>query len=532
LLNMAIKTLKIESILGGMSPSRYFGEEGTFDQSLSIDPDFPVVASAIRTSGFAVPIGMAVFSGANVTARVVSIINNPKNTLTYAVLSNGRLISYDSSLGSETLVGTCAGSTASSATYYNNYIYIFGTGASVDDVSRYGPLNNSPTLVDNVWKGATLGSLTALTNTTYPTLNGVSIPNHVGHVHGDGSLYFTDFINGQGLIHRITTKKVTNEGDTNGTTVASSYNVLDLPFGFYPTDIESFSTLVIILGNYSSDGTINQGKAAFVLWEPTNTTSFLQGPTFLQDPLGTALLNVNGRIYVWSGNGQNGFKISKYLGGENVSDVALLEEGFPPFATAVDAIGNKVIWGGTTTTPSTSACVWSFGSKDSRLPEGIQNIIKTTSAGTTPIVTALKYVQQSSNIQPKAVVAWKDGTTQGIDQYSATGTLGSKLRWTFNLGQKFNIVKIRIPFGGAVAANTTITPTVYFDDLSSSQTLTTINNTNFPSSRKVIYKTPELKNFIGENNFTFELAWTGTNPLAVAMPILIEVQTHDDEKDK
>lgn len=523
-----IKTIRINSILSGSSPSRYFGAEGTFDQSLGIDPDFPITGSAIRTSGFAVPIGMANFAGANVTSHIVSIINNPKNTLTYVVLSNGRLISYNSSLASETLIGTVSGGVATSATYYNNYIYIF----KPTNVSRYGPLNNSPTLVDDVWTGATLGTQTALTNTTYPTFNSVSIPNHIGHVHGDNSLYFTDFINGQGMIHRIHTKKVTDEGDTNDTTVPSAYSVLDLPFGFYPTDIESLGTLVIILGNYSSDSTINQGKAAFVIWNTTNTVTFSEGPVYLADPLGTALLNVNGLIYVWSGNGQNGFRISRYTSGESVSDIALFEEGFPPFATAVDAIGNKVIWGGTTTTPALTACVWSFGSKDSRLPTGIQNIIRTTSAGTTPIVTALKYVQQSSNIQPKAVVAWRDGTTRGIDQYSATGTLGSVLRWTFQIGRKFNVMRMRVPFGGAVAANTQIVPTFYFDDLSSNQSVTTINNTNFPGSRKVIYKAPELKNFIGENNCTLEFAWGSTNPLPIAFPIELEIDVKEDEKDK
>jgi hypothetical protein len=522
------KTLKINSIFGGQAPSRYYGAEGTFDQSLSIDPDFPIASSAVRTSGFVVPIGMSAFSGAQVTSHVVSIINNPKNTLTYVVLSNGRLISYDSALGTETLVGTVSGGAAVSGTYYNNYIYIF----KPTNVSRYGPLNNSPSLTDDVWTGATLGTQSALTNTTYPSFNSVSIPNHIGHVHGDNSMYFTDFANGQGMLHRINTKKVTNEGDTNGTTVPSAYNVLDLPFGFYPTDIESFSTSVMIIGNYSSDGTINQGKSAFILWDPTNTSTFYLGPVFLEDPLATALLNVNGRINIWSGNGQNGFRISKYLGGESVTDIALFEEGFPPFATAVDAIGNKVIWGGTTTTPATSACVWSYGSKDSRLPNGVQNIIKTTSAGATPIVTALKYVQQSSNIQPKAVVAWRDGTTRGIDQYSATGTLGAIIRWTFNIGQKFNLTRIRIPFGGAVAANTTITPKVWFDDLSSSKSPTVINNTNYPSSRHIIYKTPELKDYIGKNNFTLEFAFSDTNPLPIALPILIDVEVWEDENDR
>ena len=603
---MSKQQLKINSIFGGKAPSRYFGAEDTFDESIAIDPDFPIVGSAIRTSGFAVPIGMAAMTSTNVTSPIIRQITHPKDNLLWTVQTNGRVVIFTSALAGEILIGAVAGDNATWAEYYNNYIYIFGTGASKDDVSRVGPLNTVPydgqsgnftvgltvtgatsgatglivadvdagatgtltltnitghfqnneaitdtstgaavvnrtdasLITDNVWKGATLGSLTALSNTKYPTISSVDIPNHVAKVHGDGSLYFCDFgttgttIAGQGVLHRINTKKVNNEGDNNGTTVPSGYNVLDLPFGFYPTAIESMGTLSIILGNYSVDVTTNQGKSAFVIWNTTNTTSFSEGPIYLSDPFATALLNVNGVIHIWSGNGQNGVRLSKYLGGESVSDLVYFEEGFPPFAGAVDTIGNKIVWGGITTTPSTTASVWTWGSKDNRLPGGLHNIIKTTSAGASPLVTSLKFVQQSSNIQPKCVVAWRDNTTRGIDAWSATGTLASYLRWTFNIGQKFNILKMRIPFGGAVAANTTITPKVWFDDLSSSASPTVINNTNFPASRHVIYKTPELKDYIGKNNFTLEFNWTGTNPLPIAFPILIEIERWEDESDK
>ncbi|MEK7179998.1 MAG: hypothetical protein AAB706_00825 [Patescibacteria group bacterium] len=520
-----IKDIIINQIFKGQSASQYFGEEGTYNSSIAIDPDLPIISTGTRTSGFIVPVGSALLSGANVTSHVVRILNNPKNTLTYVVLSNGRLISYNSSLASETLIGTVAGGVAVWAEYYNNYIYIW-TGTNI---SRYGPLNNFPTLVDTVWTGATLGTQTALTNTTYPTLNSVSIPNHVAHVHGDGSMYFTDFINGQGLIHRINTKKVTDEGDTNGTTVPSLYNALDLPFGFYPTDIESYSKSLLITGIYTIDTTINQGKSAFVLWDPTDTVSFYLGPVFLPDPLCTATLNSNGIIYLWTGNAQNGVRLSRYLGGETVQDIAYQEEGLPPFAGAVDALGNRIVWGGFTTNPETASCVWAYGSKDARLPKGIHNIMRGTGTGTTPIITALKYVQQSSNVTPKLVMAWRDGTTRGIDQYSTTATLDSSIRWMFNIGHKVDVVQVKIPLAGAIAANTTIIPTLYFDDLSSSLALTTINNTNYPSKRKVIYKGTELKNTTALNNFMFELVFTGTNPLPVALPITISVDVKEDE---
>lgn len=522
---MAEKTLKINQIFRGHSASQYFGAEGTYNTSTAIDPDFPISSSDVRTSGYAVPVGYAKFSGANVTASVVRILTTPKNTLVYAVLSNGRLISYTSALGSETLVGTVSGNVAKWAEYYNNYIYIF-TGT---DVSRYGPLNNSPTLVDGVWTGATLGSLTTLTNTTYPTLRSVSMPNHAAHVHGDNCLYFADFINGQGLIHKISTKKVTNEGDTNGTVVPSAYNVLDLPFGFYPTAIESFGTSLLILGIYTTDTTVNQGKAAFVLWDPTDILSFYLGPVFLADPLATAVLNVDGEIFIWTGNSVNGVRLSKYTGGTSTSDVMYQEEGLPPLAGAVDALGSRIVWGGFSTNPSAGAVVYAYGSKDARLPSGLHCIVKTSSAGTTPLTTALKYIQQNSNIVPKVVPAWTDGTGSGLDQYSGSATLASYLRFMLNLGTKFDFINIKVPLAGAVDATTTITPKIWLDDLSSSITLPVINNTNYPAKRKVTFKRPDLKNATAYNNAILEFAWTGTTPLPIGFPITMRLDIKADE---
>lgn len=535
---MAITELKINSIIQGQAPSQYFGQDGTFLASTAIDSDYPISSSSTKTSGFCVPIGYAKFSGSNVTASVVAVITNPKNTLTYNVLSNGRIVSYDSSQANETLVGTCAGGSAGGAAYYNNYIYIFGTGASHNDVSRYGPLNNSPTLVDAVWTGATLGSQAVLSNTTYPTIRSVSIPNHWGYVHGDNSLYFLDFESkaggsypGQGLVHRIHTKKTTDEGDTNDTTVPTLYGALRLPLGFYPTSICTVSVNIMVIGIYTTDNNISQGKAAFVMWDPTNTTSFYLGPIPLADTLATACLNADGQIYVWTGNAQNGVRLSTYVGGESVKDILLQEEGLPPLAGAVDYLGNRVVWGGFTTVPNDNGCVWAYGSKDPRLPSGLNNIAKVSAAGTTPIVTALKYVQQDSYKQPKMLLGWTDGTGSGIDKYSSSATQQAVIRWMFNVGKRFQIQKIRIPFAGAVAANTTIQPKIHFDDFSAtpSNTLTTVNNTNYSGKRKVIYKGPAVQGYVGDNNFVLELAWTGTNPLTVGLPISVWVDIKDDE---
>lgn len=527
--------IRINSIFDGQSPARYYGKEGTYLNSIAIDPDYPISSSDIEPSGFAVPIGYSVFSSGTVNAAPVAIINTPKTTLTYVVLNNGKLISYNSSLAGETLIGTVTGNEAHGGIYYNNYIYIFGTGASHNDVSRYGPLDGSASLTNGVWTGATLGSQAVISDTTYPTLRSVEMPNHWAHVHGDGALYFLDYESksggsapGQGLVHKIKTSKTTNEGDTNN---GSAYNALDLPLGFYPTTITNVNTNILITGILSTDNNINQGTAAFIQWDPTDTVSFFLGPIPMGDPLVTASLNVNGHVFVWSGNAQNGVKLSSYGGGNSMSDLLIQSEGLPPMAGAVASNGSRISWGGFTTIPSATASVFGYGSKDPRLPVGLHNIAKASSAGATPIVTAIKYVQQDSFVQPKLVIGWNDASGSGLDKYATDATLANKLRWMFNVGQRFQISKIRIPFGGAVNSTTSVVPAIYLDDSATAVTpaLTTINNTNYSGKRKVIYKGEHLKGYVGENSFIFELTWSSTNPLPIGFPILIEIDILEDE---
>ncbi len=594
---MAERKLYINQVFKGISDAQYFGFEGTYNSSTAIDPDLPIISTDIKTSGFPIPVGSAALTTTNVNSAVIREITHPKDNLIWTIQTNGKIVTFKSDLTGERLIGTVAGSNATWAEYYNNFIYVFGTGSSKDDVSRIGPLNTLPydaqtgnftigltltggtssatgiitgdvdsgdngtltlsnivgqfqnnetitdsgsgsatsnrldssLITDNVWKGSTLGTQTALTNTKYPTFRSVDMPNHSAHVHGDGSMYFLDFINGQGLVHRVNTKKGTDEGDTNGTTVPSLYNALDLPFGFYPTDIESYGTDLFIVGVYQTDTTTNQGRSAFVVWNPTNTSSFHTGPVSFADPIASATLEVNGTIYIWTGNSVNGVRISTYNGGASVRELVFQEEGLPPFAGAVDSLGSRIVWGGFSTNPDTVACVWAYGSKRASLPKGSHNVMKSTSSGANPNITALKYVQQDSNITPKLVISFKDDSAQGMDKYSTTGTLASKIRWLFNIGTKYDVVRASIPFAGAVASNTTIIPTLYFDDLSSNKALTTINNTNNASARKKVYKGTELKDCTGLNNLVLEIAYSGTNPLSVALPIIITIDLKDDE---
>src|SRR3990167_10800547 len=188
---MAKKVVKIETVFGGYQSAFHFGEGDQYLSSIAIDPDVPVTDAStdIKTGGIIRPVAYSEFSAAVLDGTPISFLAQPKSTTLYSIQANGDLVSYSSSFASEALVGTVTGTVSNGAVYYNNYIYIF-TGT---DVSRYGPLSGSPTLVNTVWTGATLGTQTALTNTTYPSLRSVSMPNHVAYVHGDNSMYFTDF---------------------------------------------------------------------------------------------------------------------------------------------------------------------------------------------------------------------------------------------------------------------------------------------------------------------------------------------------
>ncbi len=537
--------LQIKSILEGWSLTNYAGTNGQYNSSIAIDPDYPI-GSDTKTSGVLVPTRYEKFSGTELTGFPTWIATNNKTTNTMVYTTTGKLHSFNSSIAMRT---TDEKSTAlpiqitngdgNGFVFYNNYYYGTQYGATGDlnntakaDLFQYGGMDQGVaiTVTNNVWTGAKFG-LANMTNTTYPTLNGVKIPNHPMFVHTDNSCYIGDVLAGQGVIHRLNTKKVTFEGDTKGTTVLSAFNALDLPFGYYPTCIGSYISNDIVIGAIqTTDTAINQGKAALFFWDTTNTDSFYRQIT-LPDPLVTAILNVNGIIYIWSGNAVSGVRISQYIGGDQISELCYIEDTLPPLQGAVDAIGSRLVWGSSTTYPASSSSVMAFGSKIDALPKGIHNIARSTSAGATPALPSLKFVQQASNIQPRLILGWGDASAKGLDKLSTTATFNSIWRSKpFNINKEFGLKKLTIPLAGAVDATTTITVKIYLDDGTSSVTLTTINNTNYPSKRKVLYKAVELASAMGENNFFIEIAWTGTTTMPILLPIDIMVDISDDEQ--
>ncbi len=539
---MAKQKIIISNIWDGISPSQYFAKEGSYLSGIGIDPDLPLSDGVgdKQTSGILRPSGYSTFSGTNINANPYWIITTPKNNNVYVYLNNGRLVSYDSNLSNETLVDTVPSSYGNGAVYYNNYIYL----ATGTDISRYGPLDGTPTLTNNVWTGSIFGNKPPLSNTSYPPIRGNgNIPNHAMHVHIDSKLYICDYdstssnsaTRGRGLIHWIRTTFSGNEGAADD---GSVYNALDLPVNFMPVDIESYGTDIVIAAIQSTNSNINQGRAALFFWDTINDSFY--NHVWLPDPLVTALLNHNGLLYVFSGpvsfgtNVSNGYRISLYLGGQTLKQVYLSETGSPPLAGAVESSGNRIVWGTfdqipTNTNPEYYAVVKALGSKRHDVPQGVHNIINSRASATLDdgIITSLKNVQQDSMSYPKFVVGWRSASGFGLDKQGTSYGIAVWRSKMFNIGQKFIIRSIRLQLGTGIGANMSIVPKIYLDDFSSSSTkgLIEINNTNYSNGQRHIQYYPDIS---GDHNFCLELRWAGTALLPVLFPIILEIETYGD----
>jgi len=539
---MAKFTITIDNILEGIAPNLYKGRQGQFAASIGIDPDLPLTDTGIKTSGVLVPSTYADFSSTGLSGYPLWIITNPKNELLYAYASDGEFISYSATFGSETVIGVPTSGVGNGAAYYNNFIYL----ATPTNISRYGPLSETAALTNTVWTGTTLGSQTALGDIAYPANRGVTLPNHPMHVHSDNKLYVGDFSTaaeanrGRGLIHWIRTTRGTNEGDTNDGTTRSAFV---LPFGYAPTDIESWGNDLVIsaiyLGgentagtNIAANNTLISGRAALFFWDAVNAPSLPYRMVPLVDPSVTALLNHNGTLYIFSGNMNNGMRVSVYEGGYRVKQIAFFEEGFSPPAGAVSGYGSRIAWGAFTTYPESAACVYALGYKDSNLPLALHNIINSSKgsgvAATNFMVSALSYVQHASFIIPRLVLGWKDGQPTedfGIDRYSGSSGRSMWQSLTYNIGKEFRITKVSIPLGAAVASGHSLAISIFIDDASTETALTTINTTNYAASQRKVVQYPSV---YGRNNFFLRFLWTSTVTLTVVPPIVIEGETLQD----
>jgi len=540
-------TIRIDSILGGHSQASHISGKDQFLSSLGIDPSMPFIDTrntkfSNKPSGVLRPTSCneLTVNGAGTVINSVPywIIPNPKDTNIYVYDGGGSVYTASGSIISLSDAGNMSSSNGNGAEYYDNYLYL----AKNTDIARYGPLNGSPTFNGSYWQGTL--SKAALSNTAYPFTNGTGqMPNHVMHRHSDGKLYFGDVVGNQGAIHYISTTKTTVEGDTDN---GSKINALKFGYGLWPTAIESYGqNLVIALAENSGlTSTITRNlRAKVAFWDTTstsfNTITWVEFP----DPIITGMKNVDGILYVVSGgiNNARGFRISQYVGGTTFKEVMYFNDGYPPYAGALDGSSNRLLIGSQCESPVRAACAYSFGLKGASLGKGMFNVLNAvldTGAGGA-IATAVSLAVSQDLSYDNPMVGWANGGTgfgnNGIVCDFSAGSVGGvgvygatpSYFWSqiYKIGQPFQIKRIRIPLSQAVAANMTITPTIYFDDGTQSQILTIINNTNFPNSEIVanIRTAGDGTNIImGKNNFWIELKWSGTAFAAVELPIIID----------
>lgn len=514
--------LQINNILGGQSMTEYLADDSQFQNSIGIDPELPRTDTGIKPSGILRPSALEIMSGANINSHPVAIITQPKTTDIYVVLFNGKIIRYDKDLDNETVVGTVAGDNAEGAFYQNDYIYITGTGASKNDISRYGKLSGTPTLTDGVWTSATLGSQTALTDNTYPSFLGAGqYPKHFAFNHADNKTYVLDYKDSQGMVHYVKT-------DKDGADDNSTYNALDLPFNMKPTCGCSYATDVAIGAIQTIDDSVIQGKSSIYLWDTVDTSFYREVPI---SGVLTALQFKGGKLYAITGSvsGKGGHILYQYDGSLDFVPLKYIPEGYPPTAYAIDYVKERLMWGSFVSEPENACVVYAYGGLSGN---AVHSILKSnlTHTATDGMVTALKWVLQGNFATPTILTGGKNSTEfeYKLEKTSATyGTsyFSSKI---FNLGQAFTIKEVTIPLATTLAENMTITAKLYIDEGSTTSTLRTINSTNFPDTKinrniKLIPST----NASGQNNFYLELKWSGTALCPVSLPINFLVEIED-----
>lgn len=515
---MSVRRIELTDVSGGISPLENEYPKGTFQMSMGIDPDNQSKSSlnSPRASGIIKPVGYTKFSSTGLSGYPMWITTNRVNEKVYAYASDGELLSYSSALtaASETVEGSPTGGAGNGMVAYEDYLWL----ATPTEITRFDP--TGPTFANTWWNGTS--GLTLLTNSAYPTFRGVTMPNHAMHLHGDNAVYFCDFAGGQGIINKL---KVDSSGNNSG----SVYNALDLPFGFYPTDIESWGTdLVVAACQFSTSVTnpvINQGNAAIFFWDTFNDTFYNR--VDMNDPYVTALKNVNGRLYAFSGNADSGCSLSQYAGGETFEQVSYFEEMTAPFAGAVDSYGDRLVWGGYVTYPTEDAVAFAYGSKDGRVKMGTHCIIRATTSGSTPIMTAVKQAQHSDGKTPRMLIGWGTGSAKGIEKYSSSASLFSRFRtekWTF--GARFSVLWLRITLEDPVTSAVSITPIAYVDDGASSVNLTAVTNTNYSGKKVIVYKRPGTA-IKGKHDFLLDFEFLGTSNVGI-VKIEGEVEVFDE----
>lgn len=540
-MNPNVKQILIESILGGHSNFHNFASSDEYQSSMGID--YELNAVDFSASGYIIP--SFVSTTASFSGVPMWMEENPKDAYTYVYDSVGSIYTLDTNNTLTGLTDLNDGGTAQAngLSYYDNYIY----AARSTTVARYGPLNGTASWTDDYW--STTLSKTALSDTAYPLYSSIfaqKIPNHVMLRHTDGKLYFGDVADNQGVLHCISTTKTTVEGDTDD---GSAYNVVDFPYGMYPTAIASYGDLIAIaLVEANSTAATTRNRAKIIFWNPSNPNTYDRIiDSDYPDTIITAMLNSNGVLYTFScaPTFLSGTRICRYVGGNTFEQVSFVDYCDPPFPGAVKGYLNKILFGTRTTKPIGSGIggsptgfggVISIGTSLSPVSKIIRNIvglqIDQQSIVTTLSTTGARGVRLCAYITSNGDKYFYSQSTPGSSSGNTGFTNSVFVSQTYRLGSPYKIKKISFDLPSDLNATDTynIQPIIRKDDNSSSQELTLINYSSYPSTRHIVLRPGDCS---GKYNFNLELRFSGTGSAAlyrygIALPIKIEYEDIDD----
>ena len=521
------KRVTINSIAGGLSVSNNESAQNEFVVGLGIDPSLPLndtasVFSDNIASGSIRPVSYRDISGSTLNQAPVWLVKDARNTTIFVYGASGSAYTLGDEYAFTALSdgGALSASSGNGCEYYDNYIYF----SKNTTVARYGPLNGTPAFDGDYW-GTTLGK-TALTDTTYPNSSSLplELPNHVLQRHSDGVLYLGDVVGNQGVIHSIKTRKTTVEGDTDD---GSTYNLLDFGYGLWPTALESYGTnLVIAL----YDGGL---RAKLAFWDTVSPNANIISNDEFPDPIITGLKNINGTLYILSGQvNTRGLRLSRYVGGSSFEEVMYSQTGYPPLPGAIDGSAQRVL-SGSTEDISNSPIVYSYGAQQAAFGDGLFTPVKINFTDPSSVTSLLldPFQTFSTNLP---IVGWSDGTisttNNGLSVYSGPGaTIDYAARFqsrVFSVGAPFKIKRIALNFYPGIGNTDSVQVAVRTDSGLEFFNVGSITNSNYSGKTRVILR-PE--NVTGKYNFSIYIdIGSSVQIQSIVLPIDIDYEIYDD----
>lgn len=538
-----VHQIRIDSILGGIATYEYASGENQYADAFGIAPDYASSNEILfQSSGAIKPTPHSDPGSSALNSYVLWMRDNEKDGRMYMYDAVGSV--YSGASGPAALGDLNDGGTASGngMAYYDNYMYF----ARDTTIARYGPLNGTPSFTDDYWVG-TLGktALNAAGASTLPqtTYRSITHPNHVMHRHSDGKVYVADRLesgmSGQAVIHYLSTKQATVEGDTDN---GSIYNALTLPYGTYITALESYGdNLAIALyegDNWSTN--VRGPRAKLVIWDTTSPSFNLITQDEFPDPYISAMLNSNGILYIFSGlpNAQGGVRVSRYLGGKSFEQVAYMTSGTPPLPGAVDGVMNKIFFGSESNgiIDGSHAAAYSIGLTNSPVSNALHcPMIAGSTNSSVASTTALRMFNQPGlAYELPALAVYSSAKEKWIETASSTYVYNTFTTKKFNIGKRFKILKMSIPFLRSIkSTDIPITVQIIGDGGKQVQFGNDITYASYGGeSRVVLRAAPDFGNNLNAGFITYFLWGNGTSTYSAAngvgFPILIDIETIED----